>query len=836
MRPRTSRPRLRCEELERRDAPAANLMGINLRGVEDWSYDRLFADAMKSARRPSDYGSWLGSPPVDAKGWPASDASIVAWHGIANMHGTYRLSFTGQAAVTTSWGSATLGNVSYNPATNTTTATLVYHPTDWSGLLLNFANTRRTPAGPLNSGVTDIHLMRPVSPGSATSYDPSATFTEPIKNLVGRFSVVRMMDATRSNGWEGLNGDWSLRRPADYASQAAVGASPGMAWEYAVQFWNETDTDAWINIPFPADDAYVTGLATLLKNTLEPGRKVYVEYSNELWNTWGPFPAEANRAAAVAEVQANPASPLNFDGIYPASDPNGWELARRRIALRGVQVSDVFRGVFGESEMMTRVRPVLMSQLGWAAGWLAKELDYVEDYFNNPTYRSTPHPASYYFYGAGGSAYQDPDWSIGSGMTVDQVFSTMPAGYNTALASDMDWVAAFGLKRIAYEGGPNLDNFTAHSNIPGSTLEAAWNDPRMRTEVVANHDTWSAAGGDLLMYFTSTGDYHWGFTADPFNLNTHKLNAIDELNGTAAAPITYGRVAPLDLAAPDFRVPAGQAALGDLRADSLTKNWTGATFRVDAAAPFAVRLTATGSSGGRAEVFVDGKSLGTIDVPAGGTTASLPTGTLAAGVHGVVIRARAGSFGLSQVSVLAAQAGPLFSDTFATGSAQWTPLTGAWRTTAAAGRDSVYAATATGAAQTSLAGSKTWTDYSVAAWVNLTAARGSIGLLGRVVDSTHYYLLEIKVGAGGVLKWALTKRNGSTWTTLSSGRIDYAPGTWLRLRLTMTGTSLRAETSAEGTTFTTLGTATDRKYTAGRIGLRATGSVAYFDDVLVQAT
>src|SRR5829696_7727824 len=128
MRPRAPvsrpRPRLTCEELERRDAPAANLMGVNLRGVEDWSYDRLFADAMKSARRPSTYGTYTGTPPVDAKGWPASDASIVAWQGIANMNGTYRLSFTGQAKVGTSWGSATLTNVGYDPATNTTTATL----------------------------------------------------------------------------------------------------------------------------------------------------------------------------------------------------------------------------------------------------------------------------------------------------------------------------------------------------------------------------------------------------------------------------------------------------------------------------------------------------------------------------------------------------------------------------------------------------------------------------------------------------------------------------------------------------------------------------------------
>jgi hypothetical protein len=829
------RPRLACEELERRDAPAANLMGVNLRGVEDWSYDRLFADAMKSARRPTTFGVWTGTPPVDAKGWPASDASIVAWQGIANMHGTYRLSFTGQATVTTSWGAATLTNVAYDAVTNTTTATLTYHPTDWSGLLLNFADTRRTPADPLNSGITDIKLMRPVTPGSPTSYDPAVTFTQPIKDLVKKFSVVRMMDLTGSNGWKGMTSDWNMRRPIDYASQAATGTTVGMAWEYAVQFWNETDTDAWINIPFPADDNYITSLATLLKNTLEPGRKVYVEYSNEVWNSWGKYPGEQNRLAALAEVQANPHSPLNFDNIYPAGDPNGWELMRRRVALRSVQVSDLFRGVFGESEMMTRVRPILATQFGWTAGWLAKELDYVEDYFNSPAYRPTPHPASYYFYGAGGTAYQEPDWSIGPGITVDQVLDTMPHNYTSHLSSDLDWVAAFGLKRIAYEGGPNLDNFTANTTIPGATLDAAWNDPRMRGELVANHNTWSAAGGDLLMYFSSSGTYHWGLTADPFNLNTPKLNAINDLNSAPAAANTYGRPAPVDLVQTDFRVPAEQASLSELRADSLTKNWTGATFRVDADASFAVRLTATASTAGRAEVFVDGKSLGTINVPATGTTVALPTGTLAAGVHGVVIRARAGSFGLSQVSIQAPQTGPLLSDNFDNGPGAWTP-TGPWGVTSVAGHDTAYAATRNGTEQASYAGNTTWTDYAVSAWVNMASAAGGVSLLGRVVDSTHYYLLEIKPTATGAVNWFLTKRDGAAWTALANGRFEDPPGTWLNLRLTMTGSSLRAEMSANGTTYTTLGTAIDTRFAAGRIGLRVWGTIAYFDDVLVQAT
>jgi hypothetical protein len=1088
--PTTHSAVLRCDTLEAREVPTANLMGVNLSGVDDWSADRLFADAMKSARRPSTYGSHEGTPPIDANGWPLSDCSYVLWHNISNMNGVYRLSFNGQADLTTAWGAATIANQQYNPATNTTTATITYWPNDGNGLLLNLANTRRTPNGPTNTGVTNVKLMRPISPGSTVSYDPSVTFTQPIKDLVSKFSVVRMMDDTGSNGFA-VNGNWNTRRPADYASQAADGAAKGMAWEYAIQFWNETDKDAWVNIPFTADDNYVTQLATLLKNSLEPGRKLYVEFSNEVWNTADPFPGEANRQAAIAEVQANPNSPLNFDGVYPSRDPNGWTIAARRIALRTVQVSNIFRQVFGDDQMMSRVRPVLMSQLGWTNGWLAPELDFMEDYFDGATYQATPHAPSYFLYGAGGSAYEDADWSKGANTTVDDVFNTMPLNFAQNLQSDLDWVSSFGLKRIAYEGGPSLDNLTANQSVPGSVLEAAWNDPRMRTEMVANHNTWSANGGDLFMYFASTGDYHWGLTHDPFNLNTPKLQAINDLNAQPAVPVTYGKLAPLDLTTTDFRVPAGQGTIADMRANSLTQEWNGALFRLDAAGDYDVRLTGTASSGGQVEVFVDGKSLGLVNVPSGGDTARIHVGTLAAGEHGIVLRARSGSFGIGRVSVLAAgttdttssipatpsdvvatpvsatsvnvtwtdtstnetsflieraddanfttgrtafgvmanttsytdntvapgatyyyrvfslnglnespAAGPaaattptstpppppaatgllatyfdnsdlsgpyiartdptvnfnwasgvspvgglapttysvrwlgqiqtveggnyrfrtesddgvrlwvngklvinnwtdhagtlntsawislaagtkydlrmeyynntggavarllwqrpgaagfvpvpttqlipaaggaaLFADGFDTGLGQWSPQSGTWTAPASVAHHGAgYAATGNVPERLTLAGNSGWNNYSVAAWVDLTSLSGGLSILGRVQDATHYYELSIQRNASGQPAWALSRRDGDTWTTLGSGTLSYTAGTWARLRLTMSGSTLRAEMAADGTAFTLLGTATDTRYASGRIGLRSWGPTGYFDEVLVQAT
>jgi len=1073
MRPRLAKPvRLQCEQLESREIPAANLMGVNIGGVEDWATDRIFADAMKSARRPSSLFTHEGAPPIDSKGWPATDASIVLWHGIGNMNGTYRLSFTGQADITTMWGATVVQNKIYSSTTNTTTAKIIYYPGDGAGLLLNLATTRRTANSSLNTGVTNIKLMRPIAPGSTTSYDPAVTFTQPLKDLVSKFSVVRMMDATGSNGDTDLNGVWSNRRPANYASQAAIGASRGMAWEYAVQFWNETDKDAWVNIPFPANDEYVTQLATMLKSTLEPGRKIYLEYSNELWNTWGPFPGVANRDAAVAEVQANPNSPLNYDGVYPTQDNIGWELARRRIALRSVQVSNIFRNVFGDSQMMTRVRPVMMSQLGWTEGWLARGLDYIEDYFNSSTYQSTPRPVSYYLYGAGGSAYEDPNWTIGTNITVDQIFATMPYNFDANIRKDMDWVASFGLKRIAYEGGPSLDNIVNNLGVPTSTLEAAWSDPRMRTELVQNHNTWTAAGGDLLMYFASTGGCQWGLTKDPFTLDTQKMRAIADLNAASAVAVNYGKLAPADLSVSDFNIPSNQGHIDSMKANSLTQNWNGSTFRLGSAGNYSIRATATASNGGRVEIFVDGKSFGTWDVPTSGETSIVSLGNLSAGVHGIVLHARSGTFGLSKVSIFNSGALPatpisltatvlssiairvnwidqainetmyvlerattstftsgfttfnlaantnqysdgglasgvtyhyrvratnaagyssfsnteqattfgntglttlifdnanftgtsiartdgvidffwpespaanigadsfsvkwtgrvqavetgsyifrtysddgvrlwvngqqlvnnwtnhagtydtataitltsgqrydvrmeffdntggavsrlewkrpgqsqfvvipqtqltptaggpiLFTDSFDAGLGNWGPSSGTWGMVASYAGRSKVSNTTSSTESLSIAATVSWSNYSTSMWVNLVNMNGGVGILGRVTDKTHYYQLEIKKNTAGQTSWFLNARDGNAWSQLASGTIAYTAGTWVKLRLTMVGNQLVAESSTNGNTFTQLGSATDSRYATGRIGMRAFGSAAYFDEAVVQ--
>ena len=64
----------------------------------------------------------------------------------------------------------------------------------------------------------------------------------------------------------------------------------GVSYEDCIELANEAHKDMWINIPALATTDYVQQLAQLIHTKLDPGLKVYVEYSNETWNwAFGEF-------------------------------------------------------------------------------------------------------------------------------------------------------------------------------------------------------------------------------------------------------------------------------------------------------------------------------------------------------------------------------------------------------------------------------------------------------------------------------------------------------------------------------------------------------------------
>jgi hypothetical protein len=224
--------------------------GVNSATLVDYDPGVMMADAMKMARISSSVnGSNLVA--LDTQGWPTGDGSFTVFAGqVTDTSGTYTMSFTGKATVNFAYAPLTVVSNTYNSGTNTTT--IVFNETSVFGvnggnLGVILSNTRRLPTDTTATGITNIKIMRPTSPGASTSYPPSTLFTTAYKNLVSQFTVIRFMDYLATNSASGTPGgnatiNWSDRMLPSFSSQQGLQGGyqgQGGSIEYAVELCNE---------------------------------------------------------------------------------------------------------------------------------------------------------------------------------------------------------------------------------------------------------------------------------------------------------------------------------------------------------------------------------------------------------------------------------------------------------------------------------------------------------------------------------------------------------------------------------------------------------------------
>jgi hypothetical protein len=207
-----------------------------------------------------------------------------------------------------------------------------------------------------------------------------------------------------------------------------------------------------------------------------------------------------------------------------------------------------------------------------------------------------------------------------------------------------------GLRRVCYEGGPSLDRIQG----PRDAISAqAVDDPRMTSTIVSMHNAWSSFGGDLFAYYQATGDYQWGFTQNIYNLATPKLRGIDLLNATPVSPISYGTPIPGRVAGnmPSICSTYGCPPIPDyrsFRADGEIA-WASYSFLSNDSRSRNVVLTVSRANGAQVAVYLDGVSIGTRNTNQG--TLTFTAGIVDPGLHGVIVRAAAGSFWVNQVEL-----------------------------------------------------------------------------------------------------------------------------------------------------------------------------------------
>lgn len=123
-----------------------------------------------------------------------------------------------------------------------------------------------------------IRNLRFIMPGFFDNYAEQVFHPLFLERLQG-FQVLRFMPIMEINNSEVV--DWQDRtKPNEYTQAKDAGIAP----EYITLLANRTQSDIWINIPHLASDDYVKNFAQLLQTELKHNQKIYLEYSNELWN------------------------------------------------------------------------------------------------------------------------------------------------------------------------------------------------------------------------------------------------------------------------------------------------------------------------------------------------------------------------------------------------------------------------------------------------------------------------------------------------------------------------------------------------------------------------
>ena len=294
-------------------------LAIGLAGVTDWTVQQPFLDVMKTARP---WIGHLGEPwggmedadlraagVLDPDGWPLrlpegvsgistliltdlpEDAGGVAGRYVLRHLGKGELRVEGRAAIV----SSTPGEVVFD-----------YTPGPGS-VLLTIAAT--DPADPIR-GIVVVRADRAAALAAGEVFNPDW-----LARIEG-VKILRFMD------WMATN-DSTLARAEDRPRVADyTWARNGVPAEVMVALANRLRAEPWLTLPHLAEDDLVRTYAGVVRDGLDPGLRVWVEYSNEVWNWqfsqahWADEMARARWGAQDAWMQFYGARAAEVMGLF----------------------------------------------------------------------------------------------------------------------------------------------------------------------------------------------------------------------------------------------------------------------------------------------------------------------------------------------------------------------------------------------------------------------------------------------------------------------------------------------------------------------------------------
>ncbi|WP_020560129.1 sugar-binding protein [Thiofilum flexile] len=315
-------------------------------------------------------------------------------------------------------------------------------------------------------------------------YYNSIVFNPDYLNYLKDFQVVRFM------GMSGITRNpashWSERPHLEESSWGGTYGERGAPLEIQVELANRLKVDGWFNVPHQADDDYVRNTAQYLKDHLDPELKVYIEYTNEAWNT-----------------NFSHSEYTQKKGIEAGYSQNSVEAGQEYYVVRSLEVFKIFEEVFAER------KDKLVRLLG---SWdtrpdLTKRLLTLHD-----AYKKIDAIAIAPYFGGNVRDFR-------TSTTVDEIFKyASEEGSYRSLAELIKHIQEqtkltreFGVDLIAYEGGQSLVDWVTRDagEGPNPLFFAANRDPRMGELYTKMLNGWKDAGGGLFVLFSSPRTCQW---------------------------------------------------------------------------------------------------------------------------------------------------------------------------------------------------------------------------------------------------------------------------------------------------------------------------------------
>ncbi|NJK41725.1 MAG: hypothetical protein HC934_10945 [Acaryochloridaceae cyanobacterium SU_2_1] len=465
-------------------------LGMNLNSVVSYTSQWPFADAFKITRpwisgRPGAAFSEGGPLKLTADGWvaalePNQFAETVLFEDTKAHYpqGQYLLLYDGEGEIQFNFDSARI--LQQQPGR----MVLQVIPQD-TGIWLQIRATN--PQNPLRN-------LRLILPGLEKTYQRQP-FHPLFLERLRPFKTIRFMDWMQTNSSTLQN--WANRpRPED----PSQGAGKGVALEYMIDLANTLQANPWFTLPHRATDDYVRQFATLVRDRLDPNLKIYIEYSNEVWNT-----APAFNQSKYAEQQGL--------ALGLAEDP--YLALLRYYSQRSVEVFKIWETVFGSTDPGAVANPRLIRVLAgqYANPWTSEQiLTWKNAYQQADAYAIAP-----YFSGDWDTAEQLPQLLNSSEAQIFEKMAAEIRSYGPYLQKNYSRVRSqFGLDLIAYEGGQHLVSSSFGDQEPAmTTLFTRLNrHPRMGELYSQYLQQWQASGGGLLCHFVDVSPYtqhgSWG--------------------------------------------------------------------------------------------------------------------------------------------------------------------------------------------------------------------------------------------------------------------------------------------------------------------------------------